>query len=145
MLPLENWCLSLMGFIRQGQVGLEEAGTRATSPPVSLSPSSSLSPSGLTRSLNRGQEQSYSTGRSPMPPQCPGTQDQTYLDELVSIPKGSGVGTARLSQGGQGRGTVLQGAGDTRDHCSGEYVSWSCSGTPDPAPQTQLREGTALG
>uniref|UniRef100_A0A8C3U123 Natural resistance-associated macrophage protein 1 n=1 Tax=Catharus ustulatus TaxID=91951 RepID=A0A8C3U123_CATUS len=32
------------------------------------------------------------TGRSPMPPQRPGTQDQTYLDELISIPKGSGPG-----------------------------------------------------
>ncbi|XP_056352768.1 natural resistance-associated macrophage protein 1 isoform X2 [Oenanthe melanoleuca] len=51
----------------------------------------SLEP-GLTKSLNRGQEQSYSTGRSPMPPQCPGTQDQTYLDELISIPKGTGPG-----------------------------------------------------
>uniref|UniRef100_A0A8C3TZS7 Natural resistance-associated macrophage protein 1 n=1 Tax=Catharus ustulatus TaxID=91951 RepID=A0A8C3TZS7_CATUS len=51
-----------------------------------------MSPSGLSRSLNRGQEQSYSTGRSPMPPQRPGTQDQTYLDELISIPKGSGPG-----------------------------------------------------
>lgn len=64
-----------------------------------------------------------------MPPQRPGTQDQTYLDELISIPKGSGVGTARLPQGGRGSGTVLQGAGggDTRGHCSGEYVFWSCS------------------
>ncbi|XP_058695807.1 natural resistance-associated macrophage protein 1 isoform X2 [Poecile atricapillus] len=51
----------------------------------------SLEP-GLTRSLNRGQEQSYSTGRSPKPPQRPGTQDQTYLEELISIPKGSGPG-----------------------------------------------------
>uniref|UniRef100_A0A8C3XZX1 Natural resistance-associated macrophage protein 1 n=1 Tax=Catharus ustulatus TaxID=91951 RepID=A0A8C3XZX1_CATUS len=54
-------------------------------------PMASLEP-GLSRSLNRGQEQSYSTGRSPMPPQRPGTQDQTYLDELISIPKGSGPG-----------------------------------------------------
>ncbi|KAM7048964.1 natural resistance-associated macrophage protein 1 isoform 3-T3 [Acridotheres tristis] len=51
----------------------------------------SLEP-GLTKSVNRGQEQSCSTGRSPMPPQRPGTQDQTYLDELISIPKGSGPG-----------------------------------------------------
>uniref|UniRef100_A0A674HKC2 Natural resistance-associated macrophage protein 1 n=1 Tax=Taeniopygia guttata TaxID=59729 RepID=A0A674HKC2_TAEGU len=28
----------------------------------------------------------------PMPPQRPGTRDQTYLDELISIPKGSGPG-----------------------------------------------------
>ncbi|KFP84566.1 Natural resistance-associated macrophage protein 1, partial [Acanthisitta chloris] len=28
----------------------------------------------------------------PMPPQHPGTQDQTYLDELISIPKGSRPG-----------------------------------------------------
>ncbi|KAM4776601.1 natural resistance-associated macrophage protein 1 isoform 3-T3 [Cyanocitta cristata] len=55
-------------------------------------PSSSLSPSGLTKSLNGGQEQSYSTGKSPMSPQHPGTPDQTYLDELISIPKGSGPG-----------------------------------------------------
>lgn len=60
-----------------------------------------------------------------MPPQRPGTQDQTYLDELITIPKGSGVGATRLSQGGQGSGTVLQGAGggETKGHCSGEYVS----------------------
>uniref|UniRef100_A0A8C5X6S6 Natural resistance-associated macrophage protein 1 n=1 Tax=Malurus cyaneus samueli TaxID=2593467 RepID=A0A8C5X6S6_9PASS len=59
-------------------------------------PCSSLSSSGLTRSLNSGQEQSYSSGsssgRSPMPPQRAGTQDQTYLDELISIPKGTGRG-----------------------------------------------------
>ncbi|OWK63210.1 Natural resistance-associated macrophage protein 1 [Lonchura striata] len=41
----------------------------------------SLEP-GLTKSLNGG----------PMPPQRPGTRDQTYLDELISIPKGSGPG-----------------------------------------------------
>ncbi|XP_017582781.1 natural resistance-associated macrophage protein 1 isoform X3 [Corvus cornix cornix] len=51
----------------------------------------SLEP-GLIKSLNRGQEQSYSTGKSPMSPQHPGTRDQTYLDELISIPKGSGPG-----------------------------------------------------
>ncbi|NWH76625.1 NRAM1 protein, partial [Piaya cayana] len=28
----------------------------------------------------------------PVPPRCPGTRDQTYLDELISIPKGSGTG-----------------------------------------------------
>lgn len=39
-----------------------------------------------------------------MPLQRPGTRDQTYLDELISIPKGRGVGAARLaplSEGGQ--------------------------------------------
>lgn len=35
-----------------------------------------------------------------MPPQCPGTREQTYLDELISIPKGSGVGATRLREGG---------------------------------------------
>ncbi|XP_050833050.1 natural resistance-associated macrophage protein 1 isoform X1 [Serinus canaria] len=44
-------------------------------------PMASLEP-GLIRSLNGG----------PLPPQHPGTQDQTYLDELISIPKGSGPG-----------------------------------------------------
>ncbi|XP_054686078.1 natural resistance-associated macrophage protein 1 isoform X1 [Grus americana] len=47
---------------------------------------SSLEP-GLTGSLNRGQAQTHGTGRSPVPLQHPGTQDQTYLDELISIPK----------------------------------------------------------
>ncbi|KAM9287191.1 natural resistance-associated macrophage protein 1 [Morus bassanus] len=51
----------------------------------------SLQP-GLTGSLNQGQAQTYGTGGSPMPPQRPGTQDQTYLDERISIPKGSGPG-----------------------------------------------------
>ncbi|XP_027493261.1 natural resistance-associated macrophage protein 1 isoform X1 [Corapipo altera] len=46
----------------------------------------SLEP-GLTGSLNHGQAQSHSTGGK-----HPGTQDQTYLDELISIPKGSGSG-----------------------------------------------------
>lgn len=50
-----------------------------------------------------------------MPLQHPGTRDQTYLDELISIPKGGGVGVARLappSEGGQrwGEGLVPQGA-----------------------------------
>uniref|UniRef100_A0A8D2N8V2 Natural resistance-associated macrophage protein 1 n=1 Tax=Zonotrichia albicollis TaxID=44394 RepID=A0A8D2N8V2_ZONAL len=69
--------------------GLKEAGTRAASSPSVLIPlagchlpSSSLSPSGLTRSLNG----------DPMAPQRRGTQDQTYLDELISIPKGTGPG-----------------------------------------------------
>ncbi|XP_009273270.2 PREDICTED: natural resistance-associated macrophage protein 1 [Aptenodytes forsteri] len=51
----------------------------------------SLEP-GLTGSLNQGQAQTYSTGGSPMPPQRPGTRNQTYLDELISIPKGGGPG-----------------------------------------------------
>ncbi|KAM6259960.1 natural resistance-associated macrophage protein 1 isoform 1-T1 [Spheniscus humboldti] len=51
----------------------------------------SLEP-GLTGSLNQGQAQTYSTGGSPMPPQHPGTRNQTYLDELISIPKGGGPG-----------------------------------------------------
>ncbi|KAM6129585.1 natural resistance-associated macrophage protein 1 [Pterocles gutturalis] len=51
----------------------------------------SLEP-GLAGSLNRDQAQTYSTDRSPVPPQPCSTQDQTYLDELVSIPKGSGPG-----------------------------------------------------
>lgn len=99
--------------------------------------SSSLSPSGLTKSLNGG----------PMPPQRPGTRDQTYLDELISIPKGSGVGAARLAHGGQGSRTVLQGAGggEAKGHCSGEYVSWTCPGDMPPLPQIQLRQVTALG
>lgn len=82
-----------------------------------------------------------------MPLQHPGTQDQTYLDELITIPKGSGVGATRLSQQGRGSGTVLQGAGggEAKGHCSGEYVSWSCPGDMPPAPQTQLRQVTALG
>ncbi|XP_071418102.1 natural resistance-associated macrophage protein 1 isoform X4 [Pithys albifrons albifrons] len=46
----------------------------------------SLEP-GLTGSLNQGQVQSYSTGGK-----RPGTEDQTYLDELISIPKGSRPG-----------------------------------------------------
>lgn len=81
-----------------------------------------------------------------MPPQRPGTQHQTYLDELISIPKGSGVGAAQVSRGGQGNGTVLQGAeaGEPKSHCSGENVSWSCPGDVPPAPQTQLRQVTAL-
>lgn len=32
-----------------------------------------------------------------MSPQHPGTRDQTYLDELISIPKDGGVGTTRLA------------------------------------------------
>ncbi|XP_071667004.1 natural resistance-associated macrophage protein 1 isoform X3 [Patagioenas fasciata] len=51
----------------------------------------SLEP-GLSGSLNRGQAQDYGTSGSPVSPQHPGTQDQTYLDELISIPKGSGPG-----------------------------------------------------
>uniref|UniRef100_A0A8C0FEX0 Natural resistance-associated macrophage protein 1 n=1 Tax=Bubo bubo TaxID=30461 RepID=A0A8C0FEX0_BUBBB len=47
---------------------------------------------GLTGSLNRSQAQTYGTSESPVPPQRPGTQDQTYLDELISIPKGDGPG-----------------------------------------------------
>ncbi|KAJ7405672.1 Natural resistance-associated macrophage protein 1 [Pitangus sulphuratus] len=52
-----------------------------------LQDESVLSKSGLTGSLNHSQVQSYGTGRK-----HPGTQDQTYLDELISIPKGSGRG-----------------------------------------------------
>ncbi|KAK2525925.1 Slc11a1 [Columba guinea] len=51
----------------------------------------SLEP-GLSGSLNRGQAQDYGTSGSPVSPQHPGIQDQTYLDELISIPKGSGPG-----------------------------------------------------
>lgn len=114
-------------------------GSQPTSVLVSLAgchlPSFSLSPSGLTRSLNRSQEQSYSTGKSPMPPQRPGTQDQTYLDELISIPKGSGVGATRLSQGGRGAGQCCkelevgrQGATAVGNMCLEHAPS-----TPDPA------------
>lgn len=51
-----------------------------------------------------------------MAPQHPGTLDQTYLDERISIPKGGGVGAARLappSEYGQRlrKGLGLQGAG----------------------------------
>ncbi|XP_053926011.1 natural resistance-associated macrophage protein 1 isoform X3 [Cuculus canorus] len=51
----------------------------------------SLQP-GLTGSLNQGQAQTYGTGQSPVPSWCPGTRDQTYLDELISIPKGDEPG-----------------------------------------------------
>ncbi|KAM6269036.1 natural resistance-associated macrophage protein 1 isoform 2-T2 [Porphyrio hochstetteri] len=51
----------------------------------------SLQP-GLTGSLNQEQAQTHSTIRSPMPPQRLGTRDQTYLDELISIPKGDRPG-----------------------------------------------------
>ncbi|KAK2532671.1 hypothetical protein Q9966_008233 [Columba livia] len=51
----------------------------------------SLEP-GLSGSLNRGQAQDYGTSGSPVSPQHPGIRDQTYLDELISIPKGSGPG-----------------------------------------------------
>ncbi|XP_064926773.1 natural resistance-associated macrophage protein 1 isoform X2 [Columba livia] len=49
-------------------------------------------PEGLSGSLNRGQAQDYGTSGSPVSPQHPGIRDQTYLDELISIPKGSGPG-----------------------------------------------------
>ncbi|XP_054066162.1 natural resistance-associated macrophage protein 1 isoform X2 [Rissa tridactyla] len=49
----------------------------------------SLEP-GLAGSLNRGQAQTYGTGGSPVSLRHPATRDQTYLDELISIPKGSG-------------------------------------------------------
>ncbi|XP_066855564.1 natural resistance-associated macrophage protein 1 isoform X6 [Anser cygnoides] len=48
----------------------------------------SLEP-GLDGSLNRGQADS---GDAPGPPQPPGRPAQTYLDELIGIPKGSGPG-----------------------------------------------------
>ncbi|XP_057286246.1 natural resistance-associated macrophage protein 1 [Pezoporus wallicus] len=51
----------------------------------------SLEP-GLTGSLNQGQAQTYGTSRSLVAPQHPGTLDQTYLDERISIPKGGGAG-----------------------------------------------------
>ncbi|XP_074949257.1 natural resistance-associated macrophage protein 1 isoform X3 [Phalacrocorax aristotelis] len=57
-----------------------------------LGPATASLEPGLTGSLNRGQAQTYGTGGSPLPPQHPGTRDQTYLDELISIPKGSGTG-----------------------------------------------------
>lgn len=41
-----------------------------------------------------------------MSPQHPGTRDQTYLDELISIPKDGGVGTARLAPPSEGGGDV---------------------------------------
>uniref|UniRef100_A0A672UF12 Natural resistance-associated macrophage protein 1 n=1 Tax=Strigops habroptila TaxID=2489341 RepID=A0A672UF12_STRHB len=51
----------------------------------------SLEP-GLTGSLNRGQAQTYGTSGSPVTLQHPSIQDQTYLDERISIPKGGGPG-----------------------------------------------------
>ncbi|XP_065527637.1 natural resistance-associated macrophage protein 1 [Lathamus discolor] len=51
----------------------------------------SLEP-GPTGSLNQGQAQTYGTSRSLVAPQHPGTLDQTYLDERISIPKGGGPG-----------------------------------------------------
>ncbi|KAM9010880.1 natural resistance-associated macrophage protein 1 isoform 1-T1 [Ara ararauna] len=51
----------------------------------------SLEP-GLMGSLNHGQAQTYGTGMKPVAPQHPGTLDQTYLDERISIPKGGGPG-----------------------------------------------------
>nr|XP_013815886.1 PREDICTED: natural resistance-associated macrophage protein 1 [Apteryx mantelli mantelli] len=47
---------------------------------------------GLTGSLNNSQNQPYGTNGCPISPQRPSTQDQTYLNELISIPKGSRPG-----------------------------------------------------
>nr|XP_025979063.1 natural resistance-associated macrophage protein 1 [Dromaius novaehollandiae] len=51
----------------------------------------SLEP-GLAGSLNHGQTQPYGTNGCPVPLQRPSARDQTYLNELVSIPKGGGPG-----------------------------------------------------
>lgn len=111
-----------MGLTWQGHIGLGRSQSQGCQPTSVLvprwaatSPPLLWPPPGLTGSLNRGHAQTHGTGRSPVPPQHPGTRDQTYLDELISIPKGSGVGAARLappSEGGQRRGgrPVLQGA-----------------------------------
>ncbi|XP_030909086.1 natural resistance-associated macrophage protein 1 isoform X3 [Melopsittacus undulatus] len=89
-----------MGLTGHGQVGprgcqpgrlpLLSPWWAATSPP-SL-PRSPPLPPGLTGSLNQGQAQTYGTSMSPVAPQHPGTLDQTYLDERISIPKGGGPG-----------------------------------------------------
>lgn len=84
-----------------------------------------------------------------MPPQHPGTRDQTYLDELISIPKGSGVGAARLSEGGQ-RGWGGQccrelEVGRQRATAVGNMCLGHALGTCPQHPHTQFRQVTALG
>lgn len=71
---------------------------------------------GLAGSLNRGQTDASNV---PVPPHHPVPHAQTYLDELISIPKGSAVGAA----GDIGSGTT----GDTSGICPGNL------GVPSPS------------
>uniref|UniRef100_A0A672UH60 Natural resistance-associated macrophage protein 1 n=1 Tax=Strigops habroptila TaxID=2489341 RepID=A0A672UH60_STRHB len=88
-----------MGFIPYGAGGTGGAASspvssslwQAVTSPPPLPHSPPLLP-GLTGSLNRGQAQTYGTSGSPVTLQHPSIQDQTYLDERISIPKGGGPG-----------------------------------------------------